>query len=118
MKADDFIFAVQEEWINICEHSTEDDVERAKAQLKAQWVFSNDGTTAICDEIGRQMLTYGRRMYAAEVDARIEAVTLSNLRATASKYIYDKCPAVVGVGPTEQITDYNRIRGGMWWVTN
>lgn len=118
LKADDFIFAIQEEWINICEHSTEDDVARAKAQLKAQWVFSNDGTTAICDEIGRQMLTYGRRMYAAEADARIEAVTLSNLRETANRYIYDKCPAVVGVGPTEQITDYNRIRGGMWWVTN
>jgi hypothetical protein len=62
MKADDFIFAIQEEWIHICEHVTEDDVARAKAQFKAAWLFQNDGTTAICDEIGRQMLTYGRRM--------------------------------------------------------
>jgi len=118
MKADDFIWAIQEEWIGICKHATDDDVARAKNQLKAQWMFQSDGTTAVCDEIGQQMLKYGRRMYAAEVDARIEAVTVSSLRDVAHKYLYDKCPAVVGVGPTEQIPDYNVIRGGMWWVTN
>mmetsp|Transcript_31159 Transcript_31159/g.81705 ORF Transcript_31159/g.81705 Transcript_31159/m.81705 type:complete len:456 (+) Transcript_31159:35-1402(+) len=117
-KADDFIWAIQEEWIRVCEHANDDDVARAKAQFKAALFFQNDGTTAICDEIGRQMLSYGRRMYAAEADARIEAVSVSQLREVAAKYIYDKCPAVVGVGPTEQIPDYNRIRGGMWWVTN
>jgi hypothetical protein len=32
------------------------------------------------------------------------------------KYIYDKCPAVAGVGPVEALPDYNRIRSSMYWL--
>uniref|UniRef100_A0AAR2K3X5 Ubiquinol-cytochrome c reductase core protein 1 n=1 Tax=Pygocentrus nattereri TaxID=42514 RepID=A0AAR2K3X5_PYGNA len=56
------------------------------------------GTTLICDDIGRHILNYGRRIPLAEWDARIEAVTPKILRDVCSKYIYDKCPAVAAVG--------------------
>ena len=45
-----------------------------------------------------QMLCYGRRIPLPELDARIEAVTASVIREVCTKYIYDKCPVVVGVG--------------------
>lgn len=32
------------------------------------------------------------------------------------KYLFDRCPAVAAVGPTEQLVDYNRLRAGMRWV--
>jgi hypothetical protein len=70
-------------------------VNRAKTQLKAALLFSVDSTMLcsilllaplICwifvvalqvlnDEIGRQMLTLGRRMPAVELDARISVST-------------------------------------------
>jgi hypothetical protein len=43
-------------------------------------------------------------------------VTASSVQSAAMKYIYDKCPAVVGYGSVEGMTDYNRIRSGMFWL--
>uniref|UniRef100_A0A671VS15 Ubiquinol-cytochrome c reductase core protein 1 n=1 Tax=Sparus aurata TaxID=8175 RepID=A0A671VS15_SPAAU len=62
------------------------------------------------------ILNYGRRIPLAEWDARIDAVTPRLVRDICSKYIYDKCPAVVAVGPCEQLPDYNRVRSAMYWL--
>jgi hypothetical protein len=32
------------------------------------------------------------------------------------KYIYDHCPVIAAVGPIENLTDYNNIRGAMYWL--
>jgi processing peptidase subunit beta len=111
---DDFIHATQQEWLRICTNATETEVTRARNQLKASLLFQLDGTTAVCDEIGRQMLSYGRRMHAAELDARLNAITASTVREVAQKYVFDKCPAIAALGPIEQLPDYNRVRSGMY----
>merc|ERR1719183_1981515 len=101
MKVEDFVWELQVEWNRIAASATNSDVSRAKSQLKASSLFAIDGTTAVCDEIGRQMLMYGRRMYAAELDARIEAVTPACVKRVMNQYVYDRCPAVVGLGSIE-----------------
>ena len=70
----------------------------------------------MCEDIGRQMVTYGRRIPLPEVDYRIEQIDASTIREVATRYLYDKCPAVVGIGPVEQLPDYNRLRSGMFWL--
>ncbi len=62
------------------------------------------------------MLCYGRRIPLPELDARIEAVNAQMIRDVCMKYIYDRCPAVVAVGPIDQLPEYNRIRSAMYWV--
>ncbi|XP_057702918.1 cytochrome b-c1 complex subunit 1, mitochondrial [Corythoichthys intestinalis] len=113
---DDMMHWSQNAWMNLCTTVTESDVARGKNALKAGMVGQLNGTTPICDEIGRHMLYYGRRIPLAEWDARIDAVTPRMVRDICSKYIYDKCPAVAGVGPIEQLPDYNRMRSGMYWL--
>lgn len=114
------------------------------------------------------MLTYGRRIPLPELDYRIEQIDAKTVREVCTRYIYDKCPALVGIGiqsgtmgggcgaiykfklgwgrwllngicfvnlqacanimdwicyvlpspppgPIEQLPDYNRIRGNMYW---
>jgi len=116
MQIDDFIYAVQDEWFMLCKEVSDGEVERAKNQLKASMLFQNDGTTAVCEEIGRQMLTYGRRMYAAELDARIDSITTDQVKSVSRKYLYDKDPVVIGVGPIENMPDYPRIKDQMWSI--
>ncbi len=48
--------------------------------------------------VSRQMLTYGRRIPPAELDYRIQQVDAKVVREVCSRYIYDKCPAIVGLG--------------------
>jgi len=116
MKVDDMSYVMQREWMRLCTSVTDADVNRAKAALKTNLLLQLDGSTATCDNIGRQMLTYGRRISLPELNKRIDMVDAKVVKDISTKYIYDKCPAVAGVGPVEQLPDYNRIRSGMYWL--
>ncbi|XP_030229495.1 cytochrome b-c1 complex subunit 1, mitochondrial [Gadus morhua] len=113
---EDMMHWSQNAWMNMCTTVTDSDVARGKKSLKASLVAQLNGTTPICDDIGRHVLNYGRRVPLAEWDARINAVTPKMVRDVCSKYIYDKCPAVAAVGPVEQLPDYNRTRASMYWL--
>ena len=108
-------------------------MERAKNLLRTNMLLQLDGTTAVCEDIGRQMLCYGRRIPQEELEARIEvgsrrqrdwkepfaaapfslfpqAVDAALVKDVCFRYIYDKCPVVAAVGPIENLPVYNRIR--------
>uniref|UniRef100_A0A224Z4I9 Mitochondrial-processing peptidase subunit beta n=1 Tax=Rhipicephalus zambeziensis TaxID=60191 RepID=A0A224Z4I9_9ACAR len=113
---DFFVHAVQREWMRICMSATEGEVTRAKNLLKTNMLLQLDGTTPICEDIGRQMLCYGRRIPLPELEARIDAVSAQTVRDVCTKYLYDRCPAVAGVGPVEALTDYNQLRSNMYRI--
>jgi processing peptidase subunit beta len=113
---EDFLWSLQSEWKRIQNAVTEADVTRAKNQLKASLAFSNDGTTAVCDELGRQMLSHGRRVNPVELDTAISGVTVEGVKGVMEKYLHDACPALTAVGATEGVTDYNRLKSGMSWT--
>ena len=46
----------------------------------------------VAEDIGRQMLAYGRRIPKAEFFARIDAVDVETIRAVAKRFIYDQVP--------------------------
>ncbi|XP_003703722.1 ubiquinol-cytochrome c reductase core protein 1 [Megachile rotundata] len=111
---DDFVYNIQCEWMKLCVSVTEKEVERAKNTLKTNMLLQLDGTTAICEDIGRQILCYNRRIPLHELEARIDSITASNIHDVGMKYIYDRCPVVAAVGPVENLPDYNVIRSGMY----
>ncbi|XP_049496326.1 cytochrome b-c1 complex subunit 1, mitochondrial isoform X3 [Panthera uncia] len=116
MKIDDMMFFLQGQWMRLCTSATESEVLRGKNILRNALVSHLDGTTPVCEDIGRSLLTYGRRIPLAEWESRIAEVDASVVREVCSKYFYDQCPAVAGFGPIEQLPDYNRIRSGMFWL--
>ena len=75
-----------------------------------------DGSTPICEDIGRQMLCYNRRIPIPELEARVDAVNAETIREVYTKYIYDKSPAIAAVGPIEQLPDFNQIHSNMCWL--
>ncbi|KAJ8370688.1 hypothetical protein SKAU_G00107160 [Synaphobranchus kaupii] len=115
-KIEDMMHCAQNQWMNLCTTVTDSDVSRAKNVLKASLLSQLDGTTPICEDIARHILTFGRRIPLAEWNARIDSVTPKVLRDICSKYLYDKCPAVAAIGPVEQLPDYNRVRSAMYWL--
>lgn len=115
---DDLVYHVQQEWVRICLSVTEGEVERAKLHLKSALLLSLDSTTAICEDIGRQVLIYGRRWSLPEIHAQIDAIDVKTVKRVASTYLYDRCPAVVGMGAIGSLPDYNRIRASTHWLRN
>uniref|UniRef100_A0A8C8RUU8 Mitochondrial-processing peptidase subunit beta n=1 Tax=Pelusios castaneus TaxID=367368 RepID=A0A8C8RUU8_9SAUR len=112
----DMVHFVQREWVRLCTSVTESEVARAKNLLKTNMLLQLDGSTPICEDIGRQMLCYNRRIPIPELEARIEAIDAQCIREVCTRYIYDKSPAITALGPIEQFPDYNRIRSGMYWL--
>jgi processing peptidase subunit beta len=89
------------------------EVERAKAQLKASILLALDGTTAVAEDIGRQIITTGRRLAPEEVERVVGAITDKDVMNFAKKRLWDRDVAVSAVGQIEGLFDYNRIRNDM-----
>lgn len=83
---------------------------RAKNLLKNQMLSAYEGgLSRSLEEIGRNMLYFGRRPNVAEMFARIDAVTVDDVRHVAYKYIFDKDPVVAAIGQTDHIVDYTYV---------
>lgn len=54
---------------------TDAEVQRAKAQLKASLLLSLDGSTAIAEDIGRQIVTTGKRLSPEDVFEKVDIIT-------------------------------------------
>jgi len=95
-----------------------------KNQLKTTLAMQLDGSSAVCEDIGRQVLTYGRRLPLAELFARIDAVDVSAVNRVASTYIDDNDLAFVSIGPKDDpkshprtvVPDYNWLRRRTYWL--
>ena len=92
---------------------SEGEVERAKAQLKASILLSLDGTTAVAEDIGRQIITTGRRMSPEEVERVVGAITEQDVMDFARRRLWDQDVAISAVGSIEGLLDYARIRNDM-----
>ncbi|XP_035725315.1 mitochondrial-processing peptidase subunit beta-like [Vespa mandarinia] len=114
MLCEEFTWSLQREWMRLCTSVTEKEVTRAKNILKTNMLLQLDGTTAICEDIGRQILCYNRRIPLHELEMRIENVTAKTIHEVGMKYIYDTCPAIAAVGPVENLPEYNCIRSRMY----
>jgi processing peptidase subunit beta len=113
MQIDDFVHFLQKEWARLSTSVTADEVERAKQQVKAGLLLNLDTTDNVAQDIGHQVLATGKRLSGEEVKAAVSKITAADVRNTAYKYIWDQELAVVGHGPIECLTDYNRVRGFM-----
>ena len=109
-KLGDLMTSVTANLANLVDNLTEEDVERAKIALKATMLMGLDGNTNVCEDIGRQLLTYGRRMTPAEIFKRIEELTVEDAKAAAYKVFHDKDHAMAAVGNIDKLPSYEWIR--------
>eukprot|EP00271_Cylindrocystis_brebissonii_P014726 TRINITY_DN36202_c0_g1_i1.p1 TRINITY_DN36202_c0_g1~~TRINITY_DN36202_c0_g1_i1.p1 ORF type:complete len:516 (+),score=87.62 TRINITY_DN36202_c0_g1_i1:55-1548(+) len=113
---DDLSYAIMHEMTKMVYQVKEEDVIRARNQLKASLLLHLDGTSAIAEDIGRQLLIYGRRMSLAEMFARIDAVDAATVKRVADRFIFDKEVAVAAMGPTQFLPDLNWFRRRTFWL--
>ncbi|KAL1897226.1 Mitochondrial-processing peptidase subunit beta [Ceratocystis pirilliformis] len=110
---DDLVHFTIREWMRLCTNVSQAEVERAKAQLKASILLSLDGTTAVAEDIGRQIITTGRRMSPAEMEKSIDSITDKDVMDFASRHLWDQDIAISAVGSIEALFDYQRLRNCM-----
>ena len=115
-KVDDMSWYIMNNLIRLVHSPTDAEVDRAKVSLKAAMLMNLDGHNNVAEEIGRSLLNYGRRMTPAEIFSRIDAVTTSDIRATAGKFFNDQDPAIAAVGGIHEMPDYTWFRRHSYWL--
>jgi len=114
-KVEDLTYEILKAWQNIAHSVTDGEVERAKTKLQAAVLMNLDGSSQVAEDTGRQIISIGRRVPAAEVYARISDIKTSDVRRVAKHYLTDVSPAIAAMGPLETFPDYNQIRGWTYW---
>lgn len=112
-RLDDLVHFSLREWSRLCFNVSSAEVERAKAQLKASILLSLDGSTAIAEDIGRQIITTGRRLSPEDVERVIGQITEKDVMEFANRKIWDQDVAISAVGSIEGMLEYNRIRADL-----
>ena len=112
-RIDDLVHFTLREWSRLSYNVSEAETERAKSQLKASILLSLDGTTAVAEDIGRQIVTTGRRLSPDEVERVVGRISEKDVMKFAQRKLWDQDIAVSAVGSIEGLLDYNRIRNDM-----
>jgi predicted Zn-dependent peptidase len=92
---------------------TDDEIKRAKAQLKAGLMMGLESTSNRCERIANQMLIYGKTLTSESVCQAIDAVDKSHLIKAANTLLKSP-PSLTSLGPIthmptlESVTSYLR----------
>ena len=92
----------------VTECVTDAEVARARAQLKAQMLMGLESTMARCEQLGQQMLLFGRQIPVAEVVEKLEAVDGAAVRRVARRLL-ERPPTLAAIGPHQELETYDRI---------
>lgn len=111
-----FVNAVLKEWARLKSGDiTEEEVERSKAQLKASLVLALDDSTAIAEDIGRQLVNTGFRLSPEDVFERVESITRQDVIDWANYRLKNTPIALCAMGNCKSLPTLKELTTGMSW---
>lgn len=113
---DNMVESIQEHWMKMCTMTVKSDVQRAVNLAKFKLAKRMTGVKNFSRDMGTQLLYSPDGKTSLDLYNELSSVTDTMIKEFGYTYIYDKCPAVAAVGPTEALLPYTRIRGGMYWL--
>lgn len=87
-----------------------EELRRARRQLRASLLMSLESCGAVCEDMARQILFFGRRLPLAELLARIEAVERVDVERAARRLLAEGPPSFAAIGPVGVLPDHAAIR--------
>jgi predicted Zn-dependent peptidase len=106
----DLVPVVCDELLKLIEQPLEEELVRARAQLKASLMMALESCFAQSEELARQFLIFGRRIPPDEIVARIAAVDEAAIRRVGRRLLTGGGPTLAAIGPLQQLPDFDSIR--------
>ena len=85
------------------------EVMRACAQMKAGLLMSLESTTSRMEQLGRQMMVFGRPVPHAEIIEKIDQVDEFAVMRYMDRMLSDSKLSLAAVGPLDHLEDYDKI---------
>jgi predicted Zn-dependent peptidase len=87
----------------------EDEVARARAQIKSGLLMGLEQASARCEQIAAQMFTYGHLLDTREIIAKIDAVDTNAVSRIAAKVLANAKLSLAALGPVGALGSYDRV---------
>jgi len=101
---------VCDELVKLADTLEDEEVARARAQLRAGLLMSRESTGSRSEQLAQQLMVYGRPVGVAEIVGRIEAVDRTAL-AGAARRLLASAPTLAVLGPIDRVEPMARLRG-------
>ncbi|MEE8188784.1 MAG: pitrilysin family protein [Kiloniellales bacterium] len=86
----------------------EEEVARARAQLKASILMSLESTGARCEQLAQQLMIFGRPLKVSETVAKIEAVDVAAAKRFAARLSTSRL-TLASLGPIGRVEAFDRV---------
>jgi predicted Zn-dependent peptidase len=89
--------------------ASDDEVARARAQIKSGLLMGLEQASSRCEQIAAQMFTYGRLIDTKELIAKIDAVDAATVSRIAAKILSNGSLSLAALGPVGTMGTYDRV---------
>ncbi|MDR3325844.1 MAG: insulinase family protein [Rhodospirillaceae bacterium] len=97
------------EIIKVTQEITIDEVQRARAQLKASILMARESTGVRCEQLARQFQVYGRLIPVEEIVSKIEAIDV-NAVVSVARRIFVGNPTFATIGQLDNVESIDSIK--------
>ncbi|MEW5423083.1 M16 family metallopeptidase [Amorphus sp. 3PC139-8] len=94
---------VVDEVARVIDDVTDEELGRARAQLRAGLLMARERSSARASQMARHLLTQGRVISPDELVALIDAVDVDRVRAVAERMLAGKAPTIAAVGDVAHV---------------
>ncbi|XP_077570988.1 mitochondrial-processing peptidase subunit alpha isoform X2 [Stigmatopora nigra] len=108
----DMVEIITREFIQMTATAGEMELERAKTQLKSMLMMNLEARPVIFEDVGRQVLSTGKRKLPHELCALISSVKASDIKRVTAKMLRSK-PAVAALGDLTELPSYDHIQAAL-----
>lgn len=107
-EAAELLPAVCDEILKIRQSVTEEELKRAKAQLKAGILMSLESPSARAEQNAAQLLAFGQLKEKEEILGRIMNTTAADVTGLADR-LFSRTPTLACLGPVKRVMDYDKL---------
>ena len=87
----------------------QEEIDRSRAQIRAQLLMGQESPAARAGQIARQMLLYGRPISNREMMDRLEGITAERLTDLSGRLFFGTPPTLSAIGPVDRLAPMQEI---------
>ena len=91
------------ELTRVAEDLTQQELERARAQIKAGLLMGTESPASRASQLSRQVVLYGRPRLLEEMEETVADVSVADVRKLAEKIFCSGVPSMASVGPVQNL---------------